>query len=175
MALDCRRAVLEELRAAMGKRDQTAEEALQLADEESALEQEIASAIQEKEAMLHEAEGEAALLESARAHLESLEAAPLREAVALEEARRNLQAAQRASDTVGREARIASDALCRMQERLAVVQRRRGEIRWQQAAPHEAVERQARSVRVFTLETLEEALAVLETKQRALLQENQPG
>jgi len=193
--LERKRAVLVELRAAMEKRDNAAAEAARLADEEASLVAEIEGAAQEKAATLTEAEAEAALLESARADLEreervagmSDQGAPLEAgqpypspeaterpvsdsevipSAAVEEARRNLSAAKIASDTAAREARVAGDVLTRIEERLAGVRKRRGEIRWQQTADHEAFEKVARSVRIFTPETLQEAFADLE-KDRA--------
>lgn len=189
--LEDKRNQLMQLRAAMEKRDATAAEAARLAGEDAKLEEAIALARREKDDALQEAEAQAALLESARAALElqkriaGMEAqrAQLTEgepcplcgsldhpyrtpgllpSSPIEEARRNLIAAQMAADTAAREARIAGEGLTRAEERLAGVQRRRGELRLQQTADHEAFERAARSVRIFTPELLEEAFAELE-------------
>lgn len=189
--LDAKRSLLLQLRAAMEKRDATAAEAARLADEEGHLEAHIEVARREKEETLQEAETQAAMWESARAALElqtriagledqraQLEEGhpcplcgsldhPYRKPGLLpnspiEEARRNLMAAQTANNTAAREARIAAERLTRAEERLAGLLRRRGELRWQQTADHEAFERVARSVRIFTVESLEGAFAELE-------------
>ena len=52
----------------------------------------------------------------------------------------------------------------RAEVRQAEIQKRRGELRWQQTADHEAFERMARAAHVFTAESLEEAFADLEKK-----------
>ena len=160
--LDQKQSVLVALRAAMEKRDHAAAESSRLADEEAQLEEEIATATQEKATMLLEAEAQAAILESARSYLET---PPSPEEIpSLDEARRNFHAAQTASDTATREARVAADALTRLENRLAEVRKRRGEMRWQQTAYHEAVENAARTIRVFTPEALAEAFADLENQ-----------
>ncbi len=164
---------LVELRIAMEKRDRTAAEAARLADEEAHLEEEIQVATQEKAATLAEAQAQWAVMESAQAHWESLQGSP---AASLEEARRNLNLAKTASDTATREARVAADVLVRIEGRLAEVRAERGKMRWQQAADHEAFEKGARILHVFTPEALQEALAEIEKAQAALekrLQENQ--
>lgn len=191
--LEQKRNALFELRTAMEKRDDAAAEAARLSDEEARLGGEIEAARQEKGAAFQEAEAQAALLEDARANLALQERiaglaeqrADLKEgspcplcgaldhpyaralpSSPIEEARRHLQAAKMANDTAAREARIAAEGLTRAEERLAGVQRRRGEIRWEQTADHEAYEKAARTVRIYTVEGLEEAFADL-AKERA--------
>ena len=152
----------------MEKRDNTATEASRLADEEASLNEESALAIQEKEATLIEAQAQTALLESARLSLERLESAGANpDESALAEARRHWSAAKTANDTAVKEAEVAIDVVARMAERLLMVQKRRGEIRWQQSADHEAFEKMARSLRIFTPETMAEAFADLETRRPA--------
>jgi len=194
--LEQKRNALFELRAAMEKRDAAAAEAARLADEETLLVQEIETARREKEATLQEAEALAALLEDARvnlalqeriagladqrADLEEGRPCPLCGAVEhpyaypgalpsspIEEARRHLNAAKTANDTGSRESRLAAEGLTRTEERLSGVQKRRGEIRWEQTADHEAFEKAARSVRIFTVEGLEEAFADLSRERAA--------
>ena len=192
--LEQRQNVLGEVRAAMEKRDNAAAEAARLADEEAHLIEQVEGAAQEKTASLAEAEAQAAVLESARADLEIQEriaglddqrthlvegqACPLCGAlehpylqtppsVPIEEARRNLNAAKTANDTAAREARVAADVLTRIEERLDGVRKRRGEIRRQQTVDHEAFEKVARTVRVFTQEALAEALTELKTARAA--------
>jgi len=161
-------AALLELRAAMEKRDNTAAEAARLADEEASLNEESAFAIQEKEATLLEAQAQTALLESVRLSLERLESPEAKpDESALAEARRNWSAAKTANNTAVKEAKVAADVVSRMAERLLAVQKRRGEIRWQQSADHEAFERMARSLRIFTPETMAEAFADLEKRRPA--------
>ena len=192
--LEQKRNALFELRTAMEKRDASAAEAARLADEETQLAGEIETARREKEATFQEAEAQAVLLEDARANLalqeriagmagqraDLVEGRPCPLCGALEhpyaqalpsspieEARRHLNAAKTANDTASREARIAAEGLTRMEERLAGVQKRRGEIRWEQTAGHEAFEKAARSVRIFTMEGLEEAFADLAQERAA--------
>ncbi|MDD5350326.1 MAG: AAA family ATPase, partial [Chthoniobacteraceae bacterium] len=192
--LEQKRNALFELRLAMERRDAAAAEASRLADEEAGLDGEIETARQEKAATLQEAEAQAVLLEDARASLARQERiasmaeqrADLQEghpcplcgaldhpfardlpSSPIEEARRHLHAAKMANDTAAREARIAAEGLTRMEERLAGVQKRRGEIRWEQTADHEAFEKAARSVRIFTVEGLEEAFADLARERAA--------
>ena len=157
--LDQRQAALVELRAAMEKRDNAAAESSRFADEEAHLEEEVQAATQEKAATLAEAQVQLAVFESARAHLEHLQAPPA--SALLEGARRNLNAAKTASDTAAREARVAADVLIRLEERLATVRKRRGEMRRQQAVDHEAFEKEARTLRIFTQEALQEAFEEL--------------
>jgi len=193
--LDAKRVTLTELRAAMDKRDGIATEASRLANEETQLVGEIEVAVQEHAAMAQEAEAQAALLEAARAGLEMEERiadmgdrraqltegqpCPLSDSPepsygkpdapfspAIEEARRNLKAAKTANDSAVREARLAAEGVRRLEERLSEARKRRGELRWQQAADHELFEKLARSVRIFTPEALVEALEALE-KSRA--------
>ena len=192
-----KRAAITELHAAMEKRDNAATEAARLADEEASLVEEIELATQEKSVTLMEAEAQAVLLESARSnleqqeriagmedqriHLKEGESCPLCGALehpfatpdaipsaVVEEARRNWNAAKIASDTAAREARVASDVLTRTEERLAGVQKRRGEIRWQQTADHEKFEQLARSIRIFTPESLQESLEALDQSRAEL-------
>ena len=192
--LDQRQTALVELRAAMEKRDAAAAEAARLAHEETELVEEVEAATREKEATLAEAQAQAEVLESTRTHLETQERiaglddqrARLVEGQScppggalepplsittvspeIEEARRNLNAAKTANDTAAREARIAAEGLTRLEERLAGVRKRRGEMRWQQAADHEAFEKVARTVRIFTPEALQEAFAELEKTRAA--------
>ena len=194
--MEQRHVLLGDLRMAMEKRDNAAAEAARLADEEAQLIEQMDAAAREKGDAQGEAELQAALLERARADVEAQERiagleghradlqpgspCPLCGALehpyarpeallssSLEEARRNLNAARTASDTAAREARIAAEGLTRLEERLAGVRRRRGEIRWKQAAEHEAFEQRARLVRVFTAESLAEAVAELEKTRAA--------
>jgi len=158
--LDQRQTALVELRAAMERRDNAAAEASRLADEEAQLEEDMEAAIQEKAATLAEAQAQLAVFESARTHWENLQAPPA--SALLEEARRNLNAAKTASETAGGEARVAADVLIRLEERLATVRKRRGEMRRQQAVDHETFEKVARTLRIFTQEALQEAFEELE-------------
>ena len=162
--LDQKRTALEELRDAMEKRDKATAAASRFADEEAQLEEEIQAAAQEKEATLAEAQAQFAVLESARVHLENLQASFSAE---IEEARRNLNAAKTASDTAAREARVAADGLARLEERLSEVRKQRGEMRWQQATDHEAFEKVARTLRIFTQEALDEAFEEMEKARAA--------
>lgn len=161
--IEQRRAALEELRGAMEKRDNAAAEAARLAAEEAQLVAEIEEALKEKATTFAEAEAQAAVLESARADWEAQERIaqgnPGAENPSLQEARRNLSAAITANDTAAREARVVADGVTRAEERLAGVGKRRGEMRYQQTIFHEAFEKLARTVRVFTQEALAEALA----------------
>jgi len=158
--LDQRQAALVALRAAMDRRDNAAAESSRFANEEAQLEEELEAATQEKAATLAEAQAQWAVFESARTHLENLQAPSV--SALLDEARRNWNAAKTASDTAAREARVAADVLTRIEERLATVRKRRGEMRWQQASDHEAFEKVARTLRLFTHEALQEAFEELE-------------
>ena len=191
--LEDRHQTLLALQTAIQKRDAAAAEAARLADEEAALEGEIETARREKTDTETEAEAQAALLEAARtalefetriasmaeqrAQLEEGQPCPLCGSLdhpyrrgtlppnsPIEEAHRNLAAAQIANSTAAREARLAAENLTRAEVRQAEIQKRRGELRWQQTADHEAFERMARAAHVFTAESLEEAFADLEKK-----------
>ena len=125
----------------------------------------LREAAQEKAATLAEAQAQLAVLETTRADWENLQTSP--SASLVEEARRNLNAAKTASDTAAREARVAAHTLTWLEERLAEVRKRRGEMRWQQAADHEAFEQVARTLRIFTQEALEAALGEIEKARAA--------
>jgi len=138
------------LRAAMQQRDAVAAEAARLAGEETQLAEAIEVARQEQTIAFQEAEAQAVLFEDARAALEE----------PTEEARRHWTAAQTAHDTAAREARLVAEGLTRMEQQLADIQHCRGEIRREQAASHEAFEKAARAVRIFTEEDLNKALEI---------------
>jgi exonuclease SbcC len=184
-----KRDALVRLRTALEKRDAAAAEAAKLADEEAHFVEEIETARQEKIAAGQEAETQRALLESARvevelqermagmadqrARLEEGQPCPLCGALehpyaqphfsaSIEEAHRNLKAAKTASESADKEAILAAQALTRAEERLVGLQRRRGELRQQQTAGHEAFEQLARSVRLFTPEAIDEVFSELE-------------
>ena len=184
-----KRDALVHLRTAMEKRDAAAAEAARLADEEAQLVEDIETARQEKIASEQEAEAQRVLLESARAEveiqarmagmedqrarLEEGRPCPLCGALehpfaqphfsaSTEEAQRNLKAAKTASESADKESVLATQGLTRAEERLVGVQRRRGELRWQQTTDHEAFEQIARSVRIYTPEAIDEAFAELD-------------
>ena len=160
-----------------------------MADEEAQLVEDIETARQEKIASEQEAEAQRVLLESARAEveiqarmagmedqrarLEEGRPCPLCGALehpfaqphfsaSTEEAQRNLKAAKTASESADKESVLATQGLTRAEERLVGVQRRRGELRWQQTTDHEAFEQIARSVRIYTPEAIDEAFAELD-------------
>lgn len=197
-----KRDALVRLHAAMVKRDAAAAEAAQLSDEEVHLDQAIETARAEKLAAEQDAEAQRALLESARLEVELQERmagmedqrarlangqpCPLcgsvehpfvqpetRFSASIEEAHRNLKAAKTASESADKESVLAAQVLTRAEERLLGVQKRRGELRWQQTADHEAFEQIARSLRIYTPEAITEAFAEIDQSvadHQALLQ-----
>ncbi len=178
---------LMDLRVAMEKRDRAAQEGLTLSDTETALEQELETARAQKLATEGEAHTQAHLLELAgknlslleriagfedqRAQLTSGSPCPLCGALEhplasgapvsreIEEARRHVATAKAANATAIKEAELAAAHLARTEEALRNLNRRRGELRREQMSGHDAFERLARALRVYTAESLEEAMA----------------
>jgi exonuclease SbcC len=186
-----KRDALVRLRTAMEKRDAAAAEAARLSDEEVQLDEAIETARAEKLAAEQDAEAQRVLLESARLEVEQQERmagmedqrarlqpgqpCPLcgsvehpfvqpetRFSASIEEAHRNLKAAKTASESADKESVLAAQVLTRIEERLVGMQKRRGELRWQQTADHEAFEQIARSVRIYTPEAIIEAFAEID-------------
>ncbi|HWL54212.1 MAG TPA: AAA family ATPase [Chthoniobacteraceae bacterium] len=185
--LEKRRAQLVQLREALQKRDAGAAEALQLSNTEAGLLTELEVARIQKKATQSEAHTQAHLLELARKNLAILEkmagyetqrttlvpgepcplcgakehplAAPdLPVSLQIEEARRHLAAAISGNNATAKEAELATAHLARTEEALRLLQKRRGELRREQMAEHELFEQLARSLRIYTLESLTVAL-----------------
>ncbi|MEI6351889.1 MAG: AAA family ATPase [Verrucomicrobiota bacterium] len=187
-ALEQKRQALTELCLALEKRDAVIKEGSTISDDEARLVQEIEEARTQKGVAEREAEIQATLLENARTvlalseriasfeeqrdQLKKGEPCPLcgspehpfanaddRPSEAIEEARRNVEIAKVANTTAATEFRIAIGELAKAEEALRRVQQRRAELRQEQMDSHEAFEKLARAHRIFTAETLSEALA----------------
>jgi len=185
--LEKRRIALKKLEEIIERRDAMAAEALALSDDEARLSDELESARVQKAATESEAQAQAVLLEQARAALEHLErVAGYEEARAhlvdgkpcplcgaekhpfatpdrpvsreIEEARRHLVTARAANETARKESELATADLARTREALVQLQRRRGALRSEQMTSHEAFETSARPLRIYTVESLNEAL-----------------
>lgn len=185
---------LAQLRIALEKRDRAAREGLDLANTEAELEKELEAARTSQIATEGEARAQARLLERAGENLALLrrmagyeeerrqlapgEPCPLCGALEhplaqnapasqeIEEAQRHVDTAKAANATAIKEAQLATAHLARTEEALRNLNKRRAELRREQMNGHEAFEQLARSLRVFTAETLEEAAAAA-TKARA--------
>ena len=185
--LETRRIALKKLEEIIERRDAMAAEALALSDDEARLSDELEAARIQKAATESEAQAQAALLEQARTALEQLEriasyeearshlvdgkpcplcgspkhpfATPERPVSReIEEARRHLATARAADATARKEAELATADLARTQEALVQLHRQRGALRSEQMASHEAFETSARPLRIYTVESLNEAL-----------------
>jgi len=184
-----KQANLAELRIAMEQRDRAAREGMALADQEAELERELAALKVQKEATDHEAHTQAHLLELAGNNLALLEriasfeeqrtqlapgmpcplcgaldhplakgGPPSRE---IEEARRHLAAAKAGNATAIKEAQLAGAHLARTEEALRNLVRRRADLRREQMNGHDAFERLASTLKIYTPEALEEAVAAI--------------
>ena len=186
-ALEAKRQALADLCLALEKRDAVVKEGATISNDEASLVTEIEEARAQKGLAEREAEVQATLLESAltvlalseriadfeqqRDQLKAGEPCPLcgspdhpfanpedRPSEAIEQARRNVETAKVANTTAATEFRLAVAELARVEEALRRVQQRRAELRQEQMDSHEAFEKIARAHRIFTSETLTEAL-----------------